>query len=319
MRGIQISAMIVSPHVTVRIDLSRLRENVRAIRKDTGVEVWPVVKADAYGLGAARVAEALGDIADGFCVFALREAAEAELHRISGKPIVTIGPPESRDPEVYRVQHVRPSVSNTGEAAVLKDAEPILAIDTGMQRFACPAEQIDAALQAGDIQEVFTHATQVEHIRQLLQLTAGRKLKRHAAATALLSERGAWLDAVRPGLACYRGVARVSVPLHEVRSSKGPIGYTGFLTDTGHHGVIIAGYSNGLRLGVCLVNGQRRRIMEVGMQSAYVELAERDKPGDEVVLLGDSLTEADVAASWQMGEHQALLQLAMCGQRTYVR
>ncbi len=58
--------------------------------------------------------------------------------------------------------------------------------------------------------------------------------------------------------------------------------------------------------------------MEVGMQSAYVELGPNDCAGDEVVLVGDGLSESDVAIDWQIGEHQTLLQLARCGQRMHV-
>src|SRR5687768_13114220 len=135
--------MSVSPHVAVRIDLARVRENVASIKRKTEVEVWPVIKADAYGLGATRVAEALRDIADGFCVFALHEAIDAGVFARTGKTIIAIGPPESRDVDAYRAHHVRPAVSSVGEATQLRDAGPILAIDTGMQRFACPAARID--------------------------------------------------------------------------------------------------------------------------------------------------------------------------------
>lgn len=310
--------MIRSPHVTVRIDLHRVRDNVVSIKRETGVEVWPVIKADAYGLGASRVALAVRDAADGFCVFSLREAVDIELDQIAKRPIIAIGPPETLDVEAYRSAHVRPAVSTVDEATALRAADPVLAIDTGMQRFACPPEHVNAALRAGNIREAFTHATRLEHVEQLLELTRDKDLKLHAAATALLHEPAARLNATRPGLACYRGAVDVSMKLHDARDSRGPIGYTGFVTETGRHGVILAGYSNGLRPGICLVNGERRRIMEVGMQSAYVELGPDDKTSDEVILVGRGLREADVAAAWQMGEHQALFQLTGCGQRTYV-
>ena len=68
------------------------------------------------------------------------------------------------------------------------------------------------------------------------------------------------------------------------------------LTSMGVYGVILAGYSHGLRPGPCLVNGRRTRIIEAGMQSAFVEVCGQEKVGDEVVLLGDQLTEAEIAA-----------------------
>ncbi len=310
--------MIASPHVTARINLARVRENVAAIKERTRVEVWPVIKADGYGLGAEQIVDALRDLADGFCVFALREAVAADVFGRTGKPTIVLGPPEPGDIDVYRAQHVRPAVSSVDEAALLRETDPILAIDTGMQRFACPASAVDETLRASGIREAFTHATQIQHVEQLLQIVGTRQLKLHAAATALLDEPRAWLNAVRPGLACYRGAVRVSTRLLEARDSRGPVGYTGFVSETARHGVILAGYSNGLRRGPCLVNGQLRRIMEIGMQSSYVELGPDDRAGDEVVLLGDGLTEADVAGARQLSEHQTLLELARSGQRSYV-
>jgi alanine racemase len=250
-------------------------------------------------------------------VFALREAAAAEIWSRTGKPVITLGPPDASNPDDYTGQHVRPAVSTVAQASALKATHPVLAIDTGMQRFACPTELVEEALTAGNINEVFAHATTLHHVSRLLDITSQHMLKRHAAATALLDEPKAWLDAVRPGLACYRGALRVSTTLHETRVSQGPIGYGGFFTETGHHGVILAGYSNGIKAGLCLVNGEPRRIMEVGMQSAYVELQPADHRGDEVILVGDELSEADVAGAWQMSEHQAVLHLAQCGQRTF--
>lgn len=66
----------------------------------------------------------------------------------------------------------------------------------------------------------------------------------------------------------------------------------------------------------CLVNGTRQRIMEVGMQSAYIDLGPNDRAGDEVILVGEGLSESDIATDWEMGDLQTL-HLARCGQRTY--
>jgi alanine racemase len=59
-----------------------------------------------------------------------------------------------------------------------------------------------------------------------------------------------------------------------------------------------------------MVNGNRRRILEVGMQSAYVEIGKSDRVGDEVVLLGEGLSELEVAGAWGTTEHECLTRLA---------
>ncbi len=177
-----------------------------------------------------------------------------------------------------------------------------------MRRFACPAENVEAVLKAGEINEAFTHATTLEQAKMLAAALGGRGLRLHAAASSLLNEPDARLSAVRPGIALYRGALRVATRLVEVRNGGCPAGYSGFIAD--RFGIILCGYSQGLRPGPCLVGGVRRSILEVGMQSAFVEIGPGDNLGDEVVLLGDSLRELDVSEAWGASEQQVLLVMA---------
>ena len=311
--------MPASAHVGVHIDLDRVRRNVAGVRAKVGrAEVHAVVKADAYGLGAKRVAGAIADVVDGFVVFYASEAVDAGLVEL-GKPILSLGPPEV---EICLKHGIRPAVWTAEDAAALRAARPVLAVDTGMQRFGCPPERIEQVLDAGRCTEAFTHGTRVEHVRRLVERVAGRGLRLHAAGSALLGEPEAHLDLVRPGLALYRGAVTVRTRLVEVHDSRGPAGYTGFVAR--RHGVILTGYSNGLRRGPCLVGGRRRRIVEVGMQSAFVELEPGDGARDEVTLLGpapdgsaDAVREDDVAATWGCTPHEALLHFARMGRQQY--
>jgi alanine racemase len=301
--------------VQVRIDLSQIRRNTLNIIQSTGVDVIAVVKADAYGLGAIPVSEAIADLVHEFCVFRFEEATAARLWERTHKPTLCLGPSTGISAEQLIAAHVRPAVWTVEEAARLRDASPILTVDTGMQRFACPPDQIDAVLDAGQITEAMTHATRIEHVEMLLSLVGSRGLRLHAAASALLDDPRARLNAVRPGLALYRGATRVSARLVEVRDANGPAGYSGFLAP--RFGVILCGYSNGLRRGPCLVNGSRQSILEVGMQSAFVEVGPNDHPGDEVVLLGDGLTELEVATAWGATPQHVSFALSSAGEREY--
>jgi alanine racemase len=309
--------MMPSSSVRVQIDLERIRRNTAEVAGNVSVPLWAVIKADAYGLGAAKVAVALADRVEGFCLFRLEEAEAIDLWGTTRKPAITLGPPSSLDPQRWLDAHVRPAVSTVEQATALKSANPILCVDTGMQRFACPPADIDAVIAAGQITGVFTHATRVEQSTRLKELMAGRRLKLHSASSSLLDKSEAHLDLVRPGLALYRGAVNVTTPLAEVRASMGPIGYTAWQNEGGFHGVIIAGYSNGLRPGPVMINGRRQRIAEVGMQSAYVTLDAADRAGDTVVLLGEGPVEAEVAFAWGVTPHHALLTMANMGAREY--
>ncbi|MDB5296966.1 MAG: alanine racemase [Phycisphaerales bacterium] len=309
-----------SRHATVRIDLTRVRRNAEAVRAAAGVPIIAVVKADAYGLGAAAVAKTLADLVDGFYVFDLAEAVAYDL-RSTGRRTIALWA-ESHDPADYLVHKVQPAVWSPDVAAALAKASPILSVETGQQRFGLPvtdAAGIDAVLAAagGAIGEAFTHATRPDQAVALTAALRGKVPKLHAAGTALIEQDpAAALDAVRPGLALYRGAVRTAARLVEVTDSNGPAGYTGFSAP--RHGVILAGYSHGLRAGPCVVNGRRTRLLEVGMQSAFVECGPEDRVGDEVALLGDGVAEQDVAAAWGCTPHEVVLRMCAMGAAAYV-
>jgi alanine racemase len=311
--------MPASPHVTVRVDLERIRRNIADVRARIGrAELHAVVKADAYGLGAKRVAEAIRNDVDGFVVFSVSEALDAGLHLL-GKPTLTLGPPEPQDPEGLTGFGIRSAVWTVGQVTAVKErfGRAVLSVDTGMQRFGCPPDQVEAVLKAGGCVEAFTHATRVGAARSLVELLGGRGLRLHAAGSALLDEPEAHLDLVRPGLALYRGAVSVSTPLVEVHETRGPAGYTGF--SARRHGVVLAGYSNGLWPGPCVVGGVRRRVVEVGMQTSFVDLGDAGAVGAPVTLLGsdghraDAVGEDEVARDWGCTPHEALIRLARLG------
>jgi alanine racemase len=300
---------------TVVIDLSRISANATGIARRTGVPLIAVVKADAYGLGIDRVLPALAEVACGFCVFSLAEAASAQIKQRTGKPVLALAPVGSEDAEDWIAAGVRPAVSDVSRAAALRRANPVLAVDTGMQRFASPRSHVAAILQTGECTEAFTHATSLEQVAALREAVAGHDLFLHAAGSSLLHEPAAWLDAVRPGVALYTGAVRAAARLIEARDTAGPAGYTRFAAR--RHGVILSGYTTGLRPGPCIVNGRRSQVIEVGMQSAFVALDPGDAIGDEVILLGDGLTESEVAAAWKVSSQEVLTRICRLGERQY--
>ncbi len=309
--------MIRSSHVAVRVDLSRVRRNAQAILQATGVPLIAVVKADAYGLGARQVSRAIADLVESFYVFDLQEAQAYDLAQTARRTIALLV--QAKDADACKALRVQPAVWNEASASALLSARPILSIDTGQQRFGVPVHEtstIDRILAAGRIEEAFTHATTIAQVQAFERAVADRSLKRHAAGSGLLEDQSSHLDAVRPGIALYRGAVNVTSPLVEVHETRGPAGYSGFTAR--RHGIILAGYSNGLRVGPCRINGRASRILEVGMQSAFVECTEADAVGGDVTLLGDGLDEMAVAQAWQTSPQEALFRLSGLGERTYI-
>lgn len=313
--------MAPTPAVTVRVDLARIRRNVADIAARTGVPVIGVVKADAYGLGAAQIASAIGDLVEAFYVFELAEAVRYDLYARTGKRSIALMA-DSDDSADYLSHHIHPAVWTKERAILLQKAGPLLSIDTGQGRFGCGEAHLREILDTGIIREAFTHAsnsTQLatfERIAREVLFPYRPALRLHASSTALLDNPAARYDAVRIGLAMYAGAARVSARLIELHDGNTPRGYTAFRVP--RCGVVRCGYSNGLRPGPCLVNGRPQSILEVGMQTAFVEIDAKDRLGDEVILLGEGLTESAVATAWRCTPHEVVVRLSSAGVRDYL-
>ena len=304
---------------TVRIDLARIRTNAQAIIADTKVPLIAVVKADAYGLGAREVGRVLGELVHSFYVFNAGEAVVAGLWDSTGKPAIALTSAWNQSDD-FLSHHVHPVVWTLDQASAFRKARPILSIDTGQQRFCCLETQAHAVREAGDCREVMTHAvtlTQAQRFGEIVKSWPDR-LFTHAAASSLLHERSAFLDAVRPGLALYQGAVHVAATLVEVKDSNGPAGYTGFIER--RFGVILAGYSQGMRQGPCMINGRVQRVIEVGMQTCFVSADAGDRVGDEVILLDDhpAVNQAAVASAWGSSQQEVLVRLTKIGQRGYL-
>jgi alanine racemase len=312
----------MSAHATVRVDLARIRRNAEEMSKRTGVELIAVVKADAYGLGADIVAATIGDIVDAFYVFDVAEVAAGRLRETAERRIIALlGKSDNADD--YLALDVHPVVWTVERAKALKNARPVLSVDTGQQRFGCAIQDVDKVRKAGESDEIMTHATDMSQVKTFLNATVDGDAKNrerlglrlHAAGSELLEEPQAWLDAVRPGLALYDEAAQVTARLVEVRDGHGPAGYSGF--NVPRFGLILVGYAHGLRPGPCRVNDAPRRVLEVGMQSSFIEIGKGDRVGDEVVLLGDGVSLEAISEQWHTRPHEALLQLAGLGPKTY--
>lgn len=293
------------------VDLEAIRSNARAIRERTGVDVIGVIKADAYGCGMRRVVEAIDDIVTGWYVLHPHEAIEKKLSDVSLKPVLAGAPVFDDDVDELIRHRIRPAVWNLEMLRRFERAGPVLAIDTGMQRFACPASELESMMNAHRFDEAFTHAAQRERVDLLRQLVENRIRRLHAAGSALLDDPTCWLNAVRPGIALYRNAITITTPLVEVRDGSGPVGYSGF--ESSRHGVILCGFTNGLRPGPCFIGDCVQKVIEVGMQSAFVAIGPNDRVGDQVELLGKNVPLDSIAGDWKCPEQEVLTTMNRIG------
>ena len=239
-----------------RVDLNALRHNFAAIRQYLASEptdqpgggqraqpprIIAVVKANAYGHGAQRVASALEQA--GADVLACADIEEGVVLRQAGVrvPVLVFGALSVSDLDGLFEYSLTPTISTPGaakavHAAAVKRRSTIgyhLKIDTGMNRLGFRHDNLRRMLPevlASDhrrLEGVFTHFasadepqspvfnTQRERFDAAYDVVAsgfsrkgppegGHYVMKHASnSAALLRDSRVWYDAVRPGLLLY--------------------------------------------------------------------------------------------------------------------
>ena len=224
-----------------RIDLGALAHNARAIRAFMAARpggrpvpaLVGVVKANAYGHGAAEAARTL--VVAGTAMLACADVEEASELRGAGLtvPILVFSPFSLGDVDAVFEAALTPTISTPADARRLQEPAARrgvrirchLGIDTGMHRLGLRhdnlARTMPAVLAAPNLEiaGVYTHFATADtpgdelFARQCRNFeSAGRALAalgvtgcvQHAANSgALLADPATWFDLVRPGLLMY--------------------------------------------------------------------------------------------------------------------
>jgi alanine racemase len=216
-----------------RVDLPAVVHNFGLLAHRTGRRVLAVVKADAYGHGAARVASALEDAgADFFCVAIAEEGVELRRAGILS-PILLMNSCDAADAGLYRSLALTPTLFSVDQARDFTEAtrafeEPLtvhVKLDTGLTRLGVMPEEISAlaeVLRAAPglrVEAAFTHFSHGdEPDSAVLAAQDGRSREAFAAlraagvrfewthlanSGAAMGGVGTWSDAIRPGLSLY--------------------------------------------------------------------------------------------------------------------
>lgn len=136
-----------------KIDLGAIRDNFRAIKERAGAPVMAVVKADAYGHGAVRVARVLEPECAFFGVSSVAEAVELRQAGIV-KPILILGHVHPATYPAVVLHDIRIPLFGYEDALALsreagkqdKVARFHFALDTGMSRIGFQATEESARL-----------------------------------------------------------------------------------------------------------------------------------------------------------------------------
>jgi alanine racemase len=303
----------------VTIDLGALRRNVRRMRDAAApAELWAVVKADAYGHGAADVARVcLEEQAAALCVATAREGASLRETATAAR-IVVMSPLGRGEETLAREAGLELCVSSPD---LPPDVPVHLKVDTGMGRWGMSADDA-LTVPREHVAGVMSHfATADEEDQefardQLARFQAVREAfpgvtahMANSAAALVLPE--ARFDAVRSGIALYglspfgddpakhglepvlswRSSVALAKTLHEGESTG--YGRRFVAAQTMRVGLVPVGYADGFRRDLSgtevLVDGSRRRVLgAVSMDSFAVELGDETE-GAPVSLIGDGI------------------------------
>ena len=205
----------------VEIDLGALQRNGAALARRAGVPILPMVKADAYGLGAEAAVRALEPLDPwGYGVASVTEGEELRSWDVK-RPIVVFTPLIGDDLRRLRSARLVPTLGFADEIDDWRKSGGgawHLAIDTGMSRAGIPWREISSVVDAAARmapQGAFTHfhsaelndgtlVEQEQRFRQALSSLPSRPPLLHTDNSAAIArrDRSTW-DLVRPGIFLY--------------------------------------------------------------------------------------------------------------------
>ncbi len=214
--------------VYAQIDLEAIRHNLGEVKKRSGAKLLAVIKANAYGHGAIRVARATEDMVDYFAVATIEEAIDLRENGIR-TPILILG---YLSPE-YFSELVRYDITQTifdyESAQLLAKAggRAHIAVDTGMSRIGFPVSEESVgiikkivSLDGIDVEGIFTHFASAD--------------EEDKAFTHLQYERFSWLCK----RLCEEGV---NIPIKHVSNSAAIIDMPQYSLDMVRSGIITYG------------------------------------------------------------------------------
>jgi alanine racemase len=210
------------PRAWVEVDLGALVRNARTLERHARTRLLPMVKADAYGLGAVPVAKAL-DALDLYA-FGVSSIAEGEELRRGGidRQILVFTPTLPKDFARLAAAKLTPTLATAEGISTWKSvsngAQWHLAIDTGMNRAGIrwqDGDSLATALKDFPPEGAFTHfhssqredgslQAQEKRFRECLEMLPVQPKVLHAENSAAIVRRhpSPW-DCVRPGVFLY--------------------------------------------------------------------------------------------------------------------
>ncbi len=212
----------------IEVDLSAVVENARTVARAAGTRLLPVVKANAYGVGAVAVSGALETVDPwGYAVATIPEGADLRRAGI-GRPVLVLTPARPAEFAALAEHDLRPVFDDPATIRAWGGRGAFhLEIDTGMGRTGIRWDEIAAArpmLDWPQLEGAFTQfhsadvrnnsvEVQLERFRAAVSGLPRRPALQHVAnSAAALRDRRFALDLVRPGIFLLGGAPGDGLP-----------------------------------------------------------------------------------------------------------
>ena len=340
---------------TLTIDLDAIAANWRALDRLSGPETQTaaVVKADAYGLGAARIARSLAQAgARRFFVAIAEEGAVVRQALGPGPQICVLSGHVAGDTEMIGDLDLTPMLNSIDQVTRHLEALPGhpfgVQLDTGMNRLGMKAAEWQAAapflLEAGPellmshlaCSDEDGHPMNAAQLAAFHALTDGTGVPRSLSATGgILLGTGYHFDLTRPGVGLYGGqpfdgaarVVTLSLPVvqvHELEPGE-TVGYSATWTAEApaRTATVVGGYADGLPRTLSntavLWHGDTPcpLVGRVSMDLITVDITHLDETPQTLDILGPNQTIDDLAGSAGTIGYEMLTALSQRYARRY--
>jgi alanine racemase len=203
----------------MEVDLGALVRNASALGQRAGVPLIPMIKADAYGLGAQQVAHALEHL--GPAAFGIATVDEGRELREAGiqRDVIIFTPLLAEEFQAAHDLRLTPTLGFPAEIEQWKmyGSPYILSIDTGMARAGIPWREVAKlrpVVEASPPSAAFTHfhspqmddgsmEVQLERFDAALALLPEIPAILHTDSSAAIVRHGSHRGAIRPGIFLY--------------------------------------------------------------------------------------------------------------------
>ncbi len=337
--------MLITVNLTV--DLSVLKNNLKALKRMTRASVCAVVKADAYGHGI-KVVKSLSD-ADEFAVADISEAYE--LKELTDKPVNILSAPDKTAKRSYPAG-VYPTVATAHDVDYVAGfgAKAVnVKVNSGMNRYGVNPSEFESLLfylkrSELKIKSVFSHIYDLSAAQNQFDtfMICVKPFKDYIPQMHMLSSNFTVLpeymslDMVRAGIVlygygheCVHSAVTLTCGVTQVRevNEYDNIGYGISLSGKKRKiAVLGAGYADGIRR---ITNNSPRYVIigenlcpvvgQICMDATMADISGLDvKAGDTAVLMGEGYGAESVAASYGTICYEVLTSVGKRVKREYV-